>query len=126
MTASVGSPAHPSDAPSRRPSAAPQSSSSSTRNTISQVGPHHRLTSTADYASILPPAGSWSPGPDAKMFSRTSGKSSPATAHSKQPQNQSGSNRAAQASPSSNSKTTASRCESLPSAYSAIQNRSSS
>ena len=124
--ANAKSPAHSSDAPSPRPSAATPTNSPSTRNTTSPDGPHHRSTSVAGCASTPRPARSSSLGPAAKISAQTSGRSKQAAANSTPPQNQSGTDRAAPASPSPGSKTTASRCGFLPSAYSAKQNQSSS
>src|SRR5216683_1925585 len=91
MIASATSPAHPSDAPSARPSAATRSGWPSARNTISPAGPHRQSASTADYASIPPPAGSSSPDPAAEKLCRTSGKSKPAErTNSTPPRNRSG------------------------------------
>src|SRR6266849_8027957 len=91
MIASATSPAHPSDAPSARPSAATRSGWPSARNTTSPAGPHRQSASTADYASIPPPAGSSSPDPAAEKLCRTSGKSKPAErTNSTPPRNRSG------------------------------------
>jgi len=125
-TASAKSPAHSSDAPSPHPSAATPTNSLSTRNTTSPAGRHHQSASNADCVSVPRPAKSSSPGPAAKISAQIFEKSKPAATNSKPQQNQSGKDRAAPASLSRGSKTTASRSESLPSGYSAKQNQSSS
>src|SRR5216683_6312672 len=124
MIASATSPAHPSDAPSARPSAATRSGWPLARNTISPAGPRRQSASTADCASILPPAGSSFPDPGGEKSSRTSGKSSPAERKdSMPPRNQSGTSPAALASPSRGSRTTSSRCDPPPCGYSAARNQ---
>ena len=80
----------------------------STRNTTSPAGPRHQSASTADCASIPQPAESSSPGLAAKTSSQRFGKSKPAKANSKPPQNQSGTDHVAPASRSPGWKTTAS------------------
>src|SRR5580704_5167076 len=125
-TASGALPARSWGAPSPHQSAAIPASSLSARNTTSPAGPRHRSTSAADYVSIPLLAGSSSPGPAAKISAQKSEKSKPAKANSMPPQNQSGKDRAAPASPSLGWRTTASRCEFLPSGYLAAQNQSSS
>src|SRR5713226_7023193 len=125
MIASATSPAHPSDAPSARPSAATRSGWPLARNTISPDGPHHQSASTAGCASIPPPAGSSSPDPGEETLCRTSEKSKRAERKdSTPPRNRSGKDPAAPASPSPGSKTTSSRCDPPPFGYSAARNRS--
>jgi hypothetical protein len=125
-TASAMSPVHSSDEPSPHQSAATPASSLSARNTILPAGPRRQSASTADCASSPRLAKSSSPGLGAKISAQKSEKSKPAKANSTPPQNQSGKDPAAPASPSLGSKTTASRCEFLPSGYLAAQNQSSS
>ncbi len=125
-TASAKSPARSWGEPSPHPSGVLPAGLPSTRSTISLAGPHRQSTSTADCASIPRLAGSSSAGLAAKISAQKSEKSKPARANSKPPQNQSGRDRAALASPSPGWKTIVSRCEFLPSGYLAAQNRSSS
>jgi hypothetical protein len=94
-TANAASSAHSSGAPWPRPSAAPPAGWPSTRNTTSPDGPRHRSASIAGYASALPLAGSWSPGPAAGTAPRISGTPISAGKCSKPQQNQCGKDRGA-------------------------------
>src|SRR5712692_6213145 len=124
-TATAASPAHPSDAPSVRRSAATRSNWPSARNTILLAGQHRRSASSADCASIPPPAVSSSLDPGGEMSFQRPGKLKPAEkANSKPPRNRSGKGSAALASPLLGWRTTSSRCGLLPCGYSAAQSRS--